>query len=132
MPFINLDFNEAKEPELLKEGEYALRIVKAEDKTSKNGSEMTAIVIEAEGQSAASIRHWLVYPDVTTPPDQRGYRLLDIKRFLAVFGVPFEEGGFNSEDLVGATGTCLVVQEANKDTDEVFNRLRLPRLRKGR
>lgn len=131
MPFITTPIDDAKEPEAAPEGEYDLRIVKSEDGESKKGNAMTTVFIRIEDAAipnAAPIRHWLTYPDSQTPADQRQMRLLDIKRFLTVFGIPFEAKGFNTDDLAGATGRCYIYQEEGDDGN-VYNRLRLPRLK---
>jgi hypothetical protein len=131
MPYIKVDLDDAQELEVAPEGEYDLRIVKAEDGESKSGNDMTTVTILIEGAPAATapVKHWITYPGPDTPPDQRAMRLIDIKRFLVCFGVAHDEGGFNSEDLVGQTGRCLVIQE-KADDGNTYNRLRLPRLRK--
>lgn len=133
MPFIDAALDDSvKEAEPVPEGDYELRIVKSEDGESKAGNSMTTVYMRVEDNNypnAALVRHWLTYPDSHTPQDQRQMRLLDIKRFLSCFGIPFEKGGFNSDDLMGATGRCMVTQEEGDDGN-VYNRLRLPRLRK--
>lgn len=132
MPFINVDLNDAREQETVPEGNYKLRIVKAEDGESKAGNEMTTVYIKIENSDVpnpALIRHWITYPGRDSTADQRAMRLIDIKRFLVCFGIPFEGGGFNSEDLVGAEGECLVITETGDDGND-YNRLRLPRLKK--
>lgn len=131
MPFIKVDLDDAHEQQVVPEGEYQLSIVKAEDGESKKGNEMTTVYIKVENSpipNPSLIRHWITYPDPDTPAEQRNLRLVDIKRFLTVFGVAHEGGGFNSDDLVGATGQCLVIQEEGDDGNN-YNRLRLPRLR---
>jgi hypothetical protein len=131
MGFIKVDLNDAKEAETVPEGEYDLRIIKAEDGESKAGNPMTSVLIKIEDApipNASPVRHWLTYPDSKTPADQRNMRLLDIKRFLTCFGVPMTAYGFDSEDLVGATGRAYLAQEEG-DNGEVYNRLRLPRLK---
>jgi hypothetical protein len=130
MPRINLDLDDAKEPEVAPEGEYDLRIVKVEDGQSKAGNDMTTCTIAFEGHPEwRAIKHWITYPDSDTPPDQKAMRLVDIKRFLTCFGVAHDGTGFDSDDLVGQTGFCLVIQE-DGDDDNTYNRLRLPRLKK--
>jgi hypothetical protein len=131
MPFINVALDDAKEAEAVPEGEYDLRIVKSEDGESKKGNAMTTVYIKIEDNSypnAALLRHWITYPDRDTPADQRQMRLLDIKRFLTCFGVAMEGNGFNSDDLIGATGRSFLYQEEGDDGN-IYNRLRLPRLK---
>jgi hypothetical protein len=131
MPFVNVALGDAKEPEAAPEGEYDLRIVKSEDGESKAGNPMTTVYIKIEDSAvpnAALVRHWITYPDRQTPPDQVQMRLLDIARFLQCFGIPHEGAGFNTDDLLGATGRCFVGQE-EADDGNVYNRLKLPKLK---
>jgi hypothetical protein len=131
MPFISVPLDDAKEAEPVPEGEYDLRIVKAEDGPSKKGNAMTTVYIKVEDSAypnAALVRHWITYPDRDTPADQRQMRLLDIKRFLTCFGVAQESNGFNSDDLLGSVGRSFLYQE-EADDGNVYNRLRLPRLK---
>src|SRR5262245_407603 len=132
MPFIKIPLDDAAEQEVVPEGDYELQIVKAEDGESKKGNQMTTVyirILDAKVPNPAILRHWLTYPDMETPADQRNLRLVDIKRFLTVFNIPMNEEGFDSDDLIGATGRCFVYQETSEENeDQVFNRLRLPRL----
>ena len=130
MARIDVELQDAQELEIAPEGEYELRIVKAEDGQSKAGNDMTTLTIAFEGHPEwQPIKHWITYPDAYTPPDQRNMRLIDIKRFLVCFGIKHDDGGFDSDDLVGQTGTSLVIQE-KADDGNTYNRIRTPRLRK--
>jgi len=133
MPFIDVALDDAAELEVVEEGEYELQIAKAEDGESKAGNLMTTVyikILDAPIANASLVRHWITYPDESTPPEQRAMRLIDIKRFLVLFNIIHDGNGFNSEDLVGATARCLVIQE-EADDGNVYNRLRLPKLKKG-
>ena len=133
MPFISVALQDAKEPEAVPEGEYDLRIMKHEDgESKKSGNPMTTIFIKIEDAAhpnAALVRHWLVPPTNETPADQRQMRLLDIKRFLTAFNIPMEGEGFNSDDLDGATARCMLTQDEDEESGNVYNRLKLPRLK---
>lgn len=133
MSFIRVRLDDSvKEPEVGPEGLYDLRIVKAEDGESKRGNPMTTVTIRIEGPGDCSqyniFNHWIIYPTDDTPDGQVRMRTLEIKRFLSCFGIPFGPEGFDSEELVGATGRSLITQEEGDD-GIVRNRLRLPRLK---
>lgn len=127
MPFISIPLNDVKEPKAAPEGEYDLRIIDAEDTESKKGNPMTVVKIAIEGQDSYPVRHYITYP-TGEDADQDRMKALEIRRFLDCFGIAFDENGFNTEDLVGATGRSLVIQE-EADDGNVYNRLRLPRLK---
>ena len=131
MPFIKLALDDAKEPEPVGEGMYDLRITKAQDTESKKGNPMTVITIRVEDagiKNPSPIVHYMTYPDEDLPDEQKNFRLLDIKRFLSVFGIPFDPHGFDTDGLVGATGRAMVIQEEGQD-NIMRNKLRLPRLK---
>lgn len=132
MPFIKLALDDVKEPEPVAEGTYDLRITKAMDTESKKGNPMTVITIRIEDagiKNPSAIIHYMTYPDEDLPEEQRNYRLLDIKRFLSVFGIKYDPHGFDTDELVGATATKAMVVQESGDDDIIRNKLRLPRLK---
>lgn len=130
MAFIAQALDDAQESQPVPQGEYDLRILKAERKESAKGNMMTAVLIKVEDPeypNASLINHFLVDVTKDTPPNQAYMRLLDLKRFLQAFGVVYEGNGYDDEDLPGSTGRMTVDQEENDGM--VFNRLRLPKLK---
>lgn len=130
MAFISAKLDDTvAEPKAVPEGEYALRIMKAERSKSKNGNDMTVVVIRVEDDpNAALIYHYILDVTKDMPADQKAMRALELKRFLQTFGVPFQIDGYDPEDLPGATANVMLVQEEGDD-GVVRNRLRLPRLK---
>ena len=119
--FIKADLKDVKEAEAVPEGEYSLRILKVDETESKKGNPMLALVIKIEDapiKNPAPVRHWIVLPDRDTPDDQVQMRMLELKRLLAAFGIRYDGEGFDTEDLIGATGKALVTQE---EGDDVFD-----------
>lgn len=131
MAFIRADLKDVKEAEAVPEGEYALRILKVDETESKKGNPMLALMIKIEDapiKNPAPLRHWIILPDANTPDDQVQMRSLELKRLLAAFGIRYDGEGFDTEDLVGATGKAFLTQEQGDDGG-VYNRLRLPRIK---
>lgn len=131
MAFIKADLKDVKEAEAVPEGEYSLRITKVEETESKKGNPMLALTMKIEDaaiKNPAPLRHWIVLPDRDTPEDQVQMRYLELKRLLATFGIRYDGEGFDTEDLVGATGKAFLTQEEGDDGG-VYNRLRLPRIK---
>jgi hypothetical protein len=131
MAFIKAELKDVKEAEAVAEGEYDLRIMKVDEGESKKGNPMLTLSIKIENapiKNPAMVRHWIVLPDTDTPEDQVQMRMLELKRLLAAFGVRYDGEGFDTEDLVGATGKAFLTQEEG-DQGGVFNRLRLPRIK---
>lgn len=132
MPFVKLALDDVKEPEPVPEGVYDLRIVKTQDTESKKGNPMTVITIRIEDagiKNPSPIVHYMTYPDADLPEEQKNFRLLDIKRFLSVFGIPFDPHGFDTDGLQGATANKAMVVQEEGDDKIIRNRIRLPRLR---
>lgn len=134
MPLIRADeIGEDLEDHAVKEGQYEVRIVKSEYKITKSQEDHMIVVTLAiqgqDGEGASPISHYLTEPKDDDEPRIKRMRLRDLKRFLTVFGVPFDKG-FDMEeqarDLVGCTAKLLVTQE--KYEGNVQNRLRLPRI----
>ena len=131
MSFIKIALDDVKEGEYVPEGVYDLRIIKANDTESKKGNPMTVVTIRIEDApipNALPVQHYITYPDENTPAEQRQMRLLDIKRFLTLFDVPFDANGFESEDLLGQQAKGHLTQEEGDD-GIIRNRLRMPRLK---
>lgn len=136
MPFINANIKDAQEDKVVPEGNYDLVITSVQEKDSKNGEPMLACLIKIEGeegQSAKPIFHYIMLPsDKGAEPDAKypnTRRLRDMRRFLEVFEVPWDESGFDTDDLQGARGNCLVkISPAEGDYEE-SNQIALPKFK---
>lgn len=127
MSFISETLDDVREAQAAPEAEYDLRIAKATKKKSKKGNDMmeVMIVIEDRDVDAPPIFMYLLGWDRDTADEEVIRRKREIKRFCSVFDVPHD---FDEEDLLGQTGSCLVIQEED-DSGEVRNRLKLPRIK---
>lgn len=128
MPFIAMPLDQAKEDELCPEAEYELRISDVQDKDSKRGDPMLQIMIDITNppdgiSNPAPIFHYISMPTEHDEPKSFQYKLRMIRRLLAVFNIPFEANGFNTEDLMGAEGECLVAQEERTKEGDSGNRI---------
>lgn len=142
MPFIQAAMDEAAEAEVVPEGQYHVRNYSAEVKQSKRGSDMivvTSIVESAEHPNAAPIMTYLSLPTDEDEPKAKAFKLLQLARFCACFEIAFDSTGFDTDDIAGSEGDCLVKQESYQPvTDDgspdpnkeplVSNKLVLPRL----
>lgn len=133
MTFINTNLgDDVQEADIAPEGEYTLRIVKAEAKESKIGNPMIETMITIEGgENYAPINHYLNLP-------YEGNQWNDLfslsnKRFLVAFGIAFNDDGFDVEDFAGSVGTMKVVQEQGEGeyADRTNNAIKPPSLPKG-
>lgn len=139
MPFIDVPLSDAKEGKPVPEGEYELRIISAEREISKAAKErgeedpnMTHVMIvieDGEYPNALPMHEYLL--DVSEDDEEsiKNMRELNIARLLQVFDVPYEANGYDSDDLPGATGRCLVILAPAQGQYDERNELRLPRLK---
>lgn len=127
MAFIKESLADVREPKAADEGEYDLRIVKADGKPSKKGQPMCTvmIIIDNPGVDAPPFYEYLMGWNDDTPEDQIRMRKLTIKRFCVAFDV---QEDFDVSDLPGRTARANVKQEVGDD-QVVRNRLVLPRIK---
>lgn len=133
MPFIKMALD-AKEPVVAPEAEYDLRIFKVEEKKTGDKSKipgepmlLVMINIEEPGESYAPIFHNLMLLTSKTPEEHHSLYKLGVQRFLAAFNISGDDGGFDTDDFVGATGRMLVTQ-GEDDKGDPRNEIKLPRL----
>lgn len=146
MPFIEVNLNDAKEKEVVPEGAYDLRIIEAPIEQSKNsGKDMIVCLIGIESTeypNAMPVREYYSLPHEDDTQAAFDFKLLQLRRLCDAFNVPFEDGGFNSDDLAGATASEIQVRQESfqpkkAGTDEpdpdaqpfISNKVVLPRLR---
>jgi hypothetical protein len=131
MGFIEAAFEDAPAELLAPENNYDLRVVNKEWKTSKSNRRMLQVLTAVEApEDYSPINSWLVFPnkeDWDEDPDKAKLMLRNVQAFLQVFGIEMEAKGFNDDELDGATGNCLVIQEENEG--EIYSRIRTPRLK---
>ncbi len=144
MPFLDLgeEFANAKETPLAPEGQYDLKIhALSEDKVPGLKNNLV-IDIRFDGEDYMQFRHWvaLPIPEKDARNDQeKGHdpgttaktKMLMAKRFCYLFGIPYTDTGFNTDDFLGSRVRSGVTQGTftSKDGSEVtVNRLILPKL----
>lgn len=154
MAHLNVNFNEVKEQSAVPKGRYELQITGAEEKeTGENskrpGSPMLRFTL---GFTDLSLNAPMISHYVTLPYDgdeNANFKLLQMKRFLEAFSIPYDEDGIDTEklcmDALGCIGTVEVglefikKKETTEDGREVYvddpsagsrNTLILPKLPK--
>lgn len=128
--FISANLGGVNEPQPIAEGRNLLRVVNVQSKTSRNsGAPMIQVMHEVDGEpDAAPIFHHLVLPKDDDEPDKVQFKLLNIKRYLHMAGIPFSEDGFNQEDLMGAEFEADVTFESGDGERPPSNQIQVPRL----
>ena len=130
MAFINQNLGDAREAEAVPEGRYELRVVKVTERESAKGNKMYQCMLRIEDsdvKNPAPFNHFIMIAGDQTPVETGELFALNNARFFQTFNIPYEDDGFDDEDLMGASGTCDVQQELD-DNNIPRNSLRLPRL----
>jgi len=138
MPYIEMPLGDIQEAEHVPTGRYDLRVTACTATLSKKAKEaglddpdMYNVIVQIEGEvpvsNPAPIFLHLAMPGRIPGEEQRSaqFKGLQIKRFLHWFSVPFEDGGFNDEDIEGATasGMKLTVEPNFEDEDNFHNEI---------
>jgi hypothetical protein len=97
------------------EGEYTVRVNNIEERTAKDGVSPQIMVMcnveDNDYPNSATIFYYLTFPSDQDDDEKRRTKMRMNTRFLTKFNVPFEKKGFNAEDIVGCSATCLLKQE---------------------
>lgn len=120
MPFINSKAASAVEPQTQPEGVYDLVVKKADIHRGKeSGKDSIRTIIGIEGvPNAADFFHYVPLVHEEDDEEKANNKLLMQKRFLAVFNIPFNDDGFNTDDFIGAAGRgYLKVEPDNNGID---------------
>lgn len=127
MSFVKINLKGVKEPEVAPEGSYDLRCVKVMDSETKKKDPMTVLTIVIEGtpEKYAPIQEFITYPNGGQYDE---LRQLALKRILTAFEIPYDEAGFDTDSLQGATCRELVTQEVGDD-GVTRNRVKWPRIK---
>lgn len=100
-----------------------------------------ALTIGFDGQPELQpFSHWVTLPVPLDDPDKQQGKIRRLKRFLMLTNTPFDQNGFEEDDLVGATFSGRVTQETmtnaegvemtdDDGTPRVVNRLIVPRFK---
>ena len=106
--------------EAIPAGNYEVKVVEAQEKTSKAGHKKIALVFEVTGAESAGRK---LFHDLSELPQA----LWKLKKFLDACGVEYDEDGFATEDILGSDLEVVVVQEIynEKPTNKVTDYLSL-------
>lgn len=111
--FLNENLNDAAELTTVREGEYKLRIMKAEMKAIQStGSNCVNLMLDIPDEPLSkTVYHTLWMPKATDSPKERANTLGHIVTFLRTFGFDPAEDISNLEVLEGATGWAILVEK---------------------
>jgi hypothetical protein len=116
MSFLGQDFENVQEPKSVKEGEYQLRVMDCQTKTStKTGGEYISLRLEVIGEEAAKdINHTLMLPASNDDAKKKNNRLFAIQSFLKACGLdPASTNNVN--EVIGCN--CWAILKEKEDPE---------------
>lgn len=131
MSFLDFNFNDVPELKALDEGEYELRLTKAEMRTvnnansTYNGAQFILLSFDVPAKAdSKGISHTLFLPREEDDEKQKNNRLRGMKAFFDAFGIDYNQGvDIDALNTSGATGWALLKVEEDPEYGEQ-NRIR--------
>jgi hypothetical protein len=116
MSFLGQNFDDVFEPKSMKEGEYQLRVLDAQVKSSaKTGGEYIMARLEIVGEpEAKDINHVMMLPTDKDDVKKKNSRLSNIQNFIRACGSN-PSNLANVNELIGATCWAILVEEADPE-----------------
>jgi len=112
MSFLDMALNDIPELDAVTEGEYQLRIMSAEVKTSqKTGGNYLSVRFEVADEVAKDINHVIMLPDNSKSEKEVIVAKNRLKYFYEAFGIDYISGSVNLETLPGLTGYAMMTVE---------------------
>lgn len=133
MPFIKTPLKDAAESQTVPDGLYELLCGEAtihHNERSGKDSVMIPIAITDppdDVSNPSDIMHFLPLLREDDSEKGRAFKLVLQARFLVAFNIPFEDNGFDTDDISGAGGKVAVTTDTD-DNDVPRNVLNLPEL----
>ena len=135
MAFIPVNLNDAVESQPVPNGRYSLTITACEEtKTKELGKPQYRVSIGFDEQpTAPNLTHFVGLPTESDEPNKMQFKMLLLKRFLALFDIPYDSKGIDTEklamEMVGRKCTAEVVLGEPNANGNVYNGLVVPRLK---
>lgn len=137
--FIPVNFDDAVEPQVAPAGRYNLQITECKvTKTGPNSKvpdmpQFRVSIGFPENHEYQNFSQFISIPNEYDEPDKARFKALLIKRFCGLFNVPLQHDGIDLErlpmEMVGATAYAEVGLSDPNDNGDVFNTLKVPKLR---
>jgi len=136
MSFIDMAMDDVREKGMAPEARYDLVVVSAKVGDTKAGDrKKLSVVIDILGGEFEPIFETFVFPNKKDKEENEGRNnelfILSIKRFLYLFGIPWEASGWNLDTLSGATAENILVSCQKGDDGVERNKITYPRLPEG-
>lgn len=139
MPFINVNLDEAEESQPAAAGMYNLQITECKlQETGANskvpGSPMFRVTIGFPDEpNVPNLSQFIMLPTENDEPKQLQMKMLNLRRFLTLFNIPYDSNGIDTDQLAmempGHTANAEVTLTEPDDNGNVYNRLKVPRIK---
>lgn len=108
MSFIEININDAIEPSIVEEGEYAVRIEDAEVKVGQSGKKYIGLRLSILNEdNVKQVNEVLMLPDAADDESTKNRRLLALKRMCTCFDYE-PQGGIDTAELIGREGRVFL------------------------
>ncbi len=108
MSFIEININDAIEPSIVEEGEYAVRIEDAEVKVAQSGKKYIGLRLSILNEdNVKQVNEVLMLPDAADDESTKNRRLLALKRMCTCFDYE-PQGGIDTAELIGREGRVFL------------------------
>lgn len=135
--FIDLpmDIESITEPKAGPEGTYGLIVTQVNEKQDENGGlkglsiihEVSTAPVGVDPSEVSNVFHFISIPQQSDDQEKVKNKLLFLKRYLAVFGIPMNGSKLDPNSFIGKTASVqLTVDEYQGN---ITNKIKLPNLR---
>ena len=130
---IPIDVGAAVESKPVPVGTYGLQITDAQEVKSQKGKPQFKVSLAIEGHDdAPNVTHFISLPDTADEAGTQKFKVLLLKRFLVMFGLPVPNA-IDTEKMamgmVGAKAKGELGLSEPTDNGTVYNRLQVPYLK---
>jgi len=135
MPFIPVDVGSVQEAKPVTQGMYDLVITTCEETVTRESKKpQFRISLGIEGHTEApNVSHFMSIPAEGDDAGKTSFKVLLIKRFCTLFGVPMRADGIDTAalamEMVGKRARAEVTLSEPDDNGNVYNRLNIPKMR---
>lgn len=120
-----------QEPESLPDDTYELRIIKANHGPGKTDPTKlrTEVILDCPAQpDSQGIFFYIGDENPDGDPKSESFKRLNAARFMTLFGIPFDNDGFDLEDFLGKTASVRTKSVKDEETGREGVNLILPPL----
>ena len=135
MPFIPMNLNDSQETRPVSSGKYDVVVSSCEEtKTKAEGRPQFKMSLAIECRAdAPNVMHYASIPSEGDDIDKAKFKALLLRRLMALFQVPVNPKGIDTEKLamefVGKRASVELSLTEPDDNGNVYNRLMVPKLK---